>query len=415
MNTRRAGVALIVSISLGCGADDDPRNNIGADAGPVGIDQPVVTDTGPADAGACPTGGCPAVTELAAGERYTLALLRDGTVRAWGDNSEGQLGDGSTMVRARPVVVPGLAGVAQVAAGAYSSCARLTDGTVRCWGAGTNGQLGDGQRAARPTPGPVSGVAGAIDVAVGLYHACAVVTDGTVRCWGRGGDVGDGTVSTRDTPVTLAGLAGVTRVVIGRSNLAGETGSFNCALRGDGTVSCWGTNGAGQLGNGTRDGARTPADVPGLTHVADLALGGQHGCAVLRDNTVRCWGANARGELGDGTREMRVTPVAVPGLTGVRKVVCGDGHSCALLTDGTVRCWGANGAGELGQGTRGSDPVTSPVAVPGLAGVADLAAGSEHTCAVLGDGATRCWGNNFTSQLGDGTEETRAAPTSVAW
>ena len=141
--------------------------------------------------------------------------------------------------------------------------------------------------------------------------------------------------------------------------------------------------------------------------------GGGHTCAVLVSGAAKCWGSNARGAVGDGTTTDSPAPVQVSGLgSGVSIIDAGLGHTCAVLVSGAAKCWGYNGSGELGDGTQ-SDRLT-PVQVAGLgSGVSTIAAGGNHTCAVLASGAAKCWGYNWSGQLGDGTQSDRLTPANV--
>src|SRR5213596_3433670 len=248
--------------------------------------------------------GLTTATRVVTGDAHTCALLGDGTVQCWGVGDSGQRGDGTfNNISTVPVAVVGLTNAVAVAARGYHSCALLGDGTVRCWGRNVDGQLGDGT-VADPATGPpgsstpvqVSGITGAAAVIAGGYHTCALFADGTAQCWGRNhdGQLGDGTFTRSSTPVRVGGLTGAAAV----------TGGFyhTCALLGDGTVQCWGQNYEGQLGNGLVGGvSTTPALVAGLANVSAVSGGYRHTCALLRDGTVQCWGRNVEGQLGDGT------------------------------------------------------------------------------------------------------------------
>jgi alpha-tubulin suppressor-like RCC1 family protein len=201
-----------------------------------------------------------------------------------------------------------------------------------------------------------------------------------------------------------------------------------CAVKRDGTVWCWGTNDVGELGQGSNDTSPHPTPVQvTLPPARQVAYGAFHVCAVLVDNTVQCWGNNKFGQAGlapsasdaqcdpgDGlTAGCQRRPRAVEGLAGVRQVTAGRNHTCALLDDGTVRCWGLNQLGQVGNGLieAESSPRVTPTRVTGLTDVTQVSAGGSHTCAVRSDGTVHCWGWNNLGQLGAASRESCQGPT----
>jgi alpha-tubulin suppressor-like RCC1 family protein len=362
-----------------------------------------------------PVGGFREVVRLAAGAGYTCALQASGQVACLGNNSSGQLGSGSALDSSAPIAVPALEGVVEIAAGEVSACARLRDGTVRCWGDNTFGELGNGTMVSAPTPVPVTGLSAVIGITVGNAYACALRKDGGVACWGDNsfGELGNATTNGPDTcggspcsttPVSVSGLLGVKALFAG--NGAREN---TCALLAGGTLSCWGDDRFGALGNGAQAGtatcfnggacSTTPVAVPGLSGVRAIAAGGFFNCALLRSGTVNCWGDDSQGELGDNTTNSTTTPLPVPGLSGVEQIATGELSACALLSNGQVECWGYNGDGELGNGSTTSP--SPPGLVPGLSRAKAVAAGDLHTCALIGGSELDCWGDNTHGQLGN--------------
>ena len=350
-----------------------------------------------------PTPGSPIV----GGGEHSCALKQDvGTVSCWGENFQGELGDGTTTGRLTPTPVLGLTGATAIATAWAHSCALEGDGTVSCWGNNFVGELGDGTGIDRLTPTPVSGLTGVTAISTGGDHSCALKQDRTVSCWGWNGDgqLGDGTDDPRSTPTLVVGLTGVTAI---------SAGPFqSCALKRNGTVVCWGANGHGELGDGTTDDRLTPTPVSGLTGANAIATDYAHSCALKGNGTATCWGYNDFGQLGDGTTTNRLTPTPVLGLTSATAINAGDYHSCALKANGTVTCWGDNSNGQLGDST--TDQRLTPTLVTGLTSATAITAAYAHSCALKDDGTVACWGYNHYGQLGDGTTEQRSTPTPVS-
>ncbi|MBI5177804.1 MAG: FecR domain-containing protein [Nitrospinae bacterium] len=253
---------------------------------------------------------------VAGGERHTLALKADGTVWAWGYNDDGQLGDDSDDDRKTPVQVKGpgaqgeLDGIVAIAAGASHSIALKNDGTVWAWGKNTQGQLGDGTAEDHETPVIVKNLEGIIAIAAGANHCVALKNDGTVYTWGKNdaGQLGDKSVANQLAPVPVKVLSGITAIAAGSAH--------SVALKNDGTVWTWGNNFSGQLGisQGVNTIRTVPVFVDGLLHVAAIAAGGEHTLAIKSDGTLWSWGKNDNGQLGDGTDDGRPLPVQVSGM-----------------------------------------------------------------------------------------------------
>ncbi len=378
------------------------------------------------------------MTAIAAGNAFTAALKNDGTVWAWGSNSNGQLGNGTTTDSNLAVKVQGLTGVVtEIAAGNGFTIALKNDGTVWSWGANSNGQLGNGTTADSSTPVQVPGLSGVSAVAGGSQSGIALKKNGTVLAWGYdyNGQLGDGTTTDSGIPVQITGLSGVTAVAAGNG--------FTVALKNDGSVWAWGFNYFGQLGDGTTTNRYSPAqaqvqqlDATGkpvtdkngkpvlmnLSGITAIAAGDAFAVALKSDGSVWAWGYNWTGQLGDGTTTQRNFAVQVPGLSGATAIAAGSSDTIALKSDGTVWGWGDNGNGELGVGTVGSDngkhPLwfpdsVAPVQVTGLSGVVAIAEGDRSTYALKSDGTVWVWGGNWYGELGDGSTTERDTPVQV--
>ncbi len=300
--------------------------------------------------------------------------------------------------------------VKQIDAGRLNSSCALTATAVKCWGRGGAGALGNGSRNSINKPKTVKRVGkGVRQIDIGTGQACAVSRASRVWCWGRNrqGQLGQGNLmDTYLLPVMVKKIGKVRQVAAGND--------FTCATLQSRRVACWGINSHGQLGDGSQKTRTLPVMVKGLKNVKLLSAGGYSACALTMANAVKCWGSNQTGQIGDGTFKMRKTPVQVSGLTsGVRWVSAGWKHSCAVLDTGAAKCWGDNGKGQLGNGN--TTIKRKPTQVSGLgagSGTLIISAGTGYTCARVNSGA-KCWGSNTTGQLGDGTTDDQITPVDV--
>jgi alpha-tubulin suppressor-like RCC1 family protein len=384
MSPRRAILATLCLAGIACGGGGQ-----GADAG---ADAP----------GACARPGPRTVRGLAAGERFSLAVLDSGDALFWGEVLSYVGGDGKPrQLHVPPVSVDsGCRRTVEVAAGSAHACLRIDDGDVRCWGRNDSGQLGiAGNTTAQLQPlAPVSLGPGrkAVALVAGHQHTCARLDDGQLRCWGRG--VLDGQDGNQLIPLG----AGRTVAAIGAGDL------HTCAALDDGTLRCWGTNEEGELGLGDTTARSRPGEAvdlgPGRSAV-EIAAGFDFTCARLDDGEVKCWGLNRSGQLGLGDTTARLRPTAPVALGDGRRAVqisAGFAFACARLDDGAVKCWGDNASGQLGLGD--SEGRTSPATAVDLGSglkAVEIAAGLIHVCAHLDSGVVKCWGDNDGRQLGN--------------
>ena len=372
--------------------------------------------------GATSTGGTTKLvaTAVAAGYGHSCALLKDGTVWCWGNNTSGELGnedpsiDGSTIViKTTPVQAKIASQAVSLATGAYHTCVVLTDSTVQCFGENSTGQIGNGDAgnyALSTTPASVRNadnglLSNVASVVAGSGHTCALLSDKTVKCWGYNydGQLGNGNNSSSTTPVQVLTSSSPSTPLTNVLVLA-LTHDHTCAIRSGNSVDCWGDNGYGELGNGNADPTTVAVQAKNITATA-VAAGGTHSCVVTATTVspfnVQCWGSDFYGQLGDNAASTGYLPVHAQVLRNASSISLGRTHTCAVMVDSTVECWGDNEYGQLGNASITENDV--PVSVSLSQQAASLGAGEFHTCAVINGGAVYCWGDNYYGQMGNGT------------
>ncbi|MGZ3722217.1 MAG: RCC1 domain-containing protein, partial [Bdellovibrionales bacterium] len=344
-----------------------------------------------------------------------------GNAYCWGSNNLGQIGinsGASTVVLptqiAGVVGVGNLSGLVSISAGAYYACALSNLGHVYCWGDNSFGQLGNGTFINSSAPVEVAGVGGIGKlanikaIAAGDNHVCALTNGGNVYCWGENvnGQLGIGVFSASvTTPTAVIGSVGIGAISAGYQT--------SCALHAGGALECWGYNAEGEVGNGVA-GASTNSSSVILAGVASVSNGGTHSCAVL-SGAVYCWGFNDHGQLGDNSTTQSATPVQVKGVGGVgflssiaSVTAGGDGNSCAVSLSGSIYCWGDNSTGSLG--VNNASPAQSlvpvqvvmPSSVPFANAVDITMSETGYACATNTAGNVFCWGRTDFAPIQDG-------------
>jgi len=385
-------------------------------------------------------------TTIDVGKSHSCAVITDGSVVCWGSNGSGRLGNnwGPRSLQLTPVggitgLSPALTAVS-VSLGNEHSCALMVDGTLRCWGANGDGQLGNGSTTNSRVSVQVSGVTGltpprapvqvsgvtglspaatAVSVSTSNNHSCALMANGTVQCWGNNsaGQLGDGTTDNSPVPATVAGITGLT---LGTTAVNVSAGAFHsCAVMADGTAKCWGNNERGQLGDGTTNNSPVPATVTGITGLTpataavSVSASNDHSCALMAAGTAKCWGNNERGQLGNGSTTMSAVPVSVAGITGLTlgttavSVSTGWQTSCALMADSFLNCWGFT-LDSKGKILTEKKPVR-PI-IQGNLVFSGISTGWNSSCPTYSfvsaagytSGHALCWGSNQNGELGNG-------------
>ena len=393
---------------------------------------------------------------LDAGESHTCVVLNGGELKCFGSNTAGQIGSGGTVTLGDATAEMGDALVAvnlgagrtvrSVSAGTVHTCALLDNGTVKCFGEGDNGRLGYGSSSdIGRTAAAMGDALPSVDLgagrtatllATGAAHTCVVLDNGDVKCWGLNDDgqlgVGD-TVARGDAagemgdalPAVSLGLASGLRVT---GIAAGD--AHTCALISDGSVKCWGSGANGRLGTGDENSRGDEAGEMGSSlavvdlgsgrRATALSAGGAHTCAIRDTNDVVCWGYGLAGRLGTssgddvGSGAGQMGAALIPVLLGSGRtaigIAAGSAHTCALLENATTKCWGSGGNGRLGTGSQndiGDQPgelgdSLAAIALGAGRTVRAVVASSAHTCVVLDTFALKCFGLGTSGRLGSG-------------
>ena len=346
-------------------------------------------------------------TLIYSGGAHSCGLLRNGTAMCWGDDQAAELGDGQWSDSSVPVTVLGqYNNFTALSLGNTHSCGILVNGSAMCWGEGS--LIGDGTDSYAPSPGAVAGGYNFTSLSAYFYHTCGIASDGSVVCWGDNqfSEIGDGGTSVRYEPSYVSGDYNYSSL-----NMQGEAYG-SCARLTNGTNYCWGQNLYNQLDNSSATAIGVPQTPQAAYNFVYVRVGRSHACGLLANGSAYCWGADNNGMLGDGGVTDSSVPVAVLGGYTFSSIDVGKYHTCGRLANGSIRCWGWNGEGELGDNTWTSSGV--PVALYGGGNYTNISTGAEHTCGRLTNGSVRCWGFNYYGQLGNGGTSDSNIPVNVS-
>ena len=343
---------------------------------------------------------------ISAGTLHTLAVKNDGSLWAWGDNTYGQLGDGTVIGKNIPVQIGTANNWSKVDAGYYHSIAIKTDGTLWAWGSNGSGQLGDGTDVDKNEPVPIGTATNWSQISAAFDFTIAIKNDGTLWAWGSNfyGQLGDGTTIDKNVPTQSGAATNWAKIAAGfRHSIATKT---------DGTIWAWGINPSGQLGDGTNIAKTSPTQIGPATDWNQISTGVEHSLAIKNNGTIWAWGGNFYGQLGNGTNTDTNVPIQIGVANNWSKIEAGEYHTMSIKTDGTLWGWGTNFWGQLGDGTSFNDKN-----IPTQTGTAttwhQLAAGNGHTVATQTNSTLYAFGRNDYGQLGDGTSTNRNVPVQI--
>ncbi len=350
--------------------------------------------------------GTQVLQSVRAGRFHSCGRTSTNVAYCWGYNGDGELGDNSTTSRSTPVPVAGGQLFQYVEPGAFFTCGLTTGGSAYCWGDNFYGQLGNGNNSPSSLPVAVSAPI-FVWLTVGDNHACGATSGGAVYCWGdnSSGQLGNGgSPTTSSTPVLVSGGLILQGVLAGDNHTCARTNPGNAAY-------CWGSNSDGQLGDGSFTDRTTPVPVQGAFAFTALAGGGYHTCGLV-SGTAYCWGDNFDGQLGDGTTALRTFPTLVSGGLSFQGISAGTYHTCGIRSTGDAYCWGWNGFGQ--NGNAAAFDWTAPVPISLGFTLKSISTNNQHSCAITSGNVAYCWGSNLNGQLGDASFVDRTTPVAVS-
>jgi len=341
------------------------------------------------------------------GFRHCVAEKSDGSLWVWGNNLEGALGIGNFVSKINPVTTSSRqSGILNIALAANHSIALNTDGTIWSWGNNSRGQLGDGTTTSKTSPVKIQSDTNFIAVTTGFEHVMAIQNNGTLWAWGynNNGQLGNGTNTNSSTPIQIGTDDSWATIAAGEYH--------NIALKANGTLWAWGKNVNGQLGDGTVISKNSPIQIGTDNTWTSIAIGANYSLALKADGTLWAWGVNLNGQIGDGTTSQRTSPIQIGTDNTWIKIVAGASHTIGLKSNGTLWAWGWNSSSQLGDGT--ITQRSSPVQIGTDNKWINISASSINSSAVKSDGTLWAWGSNLSGQYGNGTTTNSSTPVIVA-
>ncbi|MDO9257916.1 MAG: T9SS type A sorting domain-containing protein [Bacteroidales bacterium] len=344
-------------------------------------------------------------SKISAGDYHTLAITVDGELWAWGDNYNGELGDGTTINRTTPTFINN-SSWQEVSAGLSHSLGLKGDGTLWSWGRNGTGQLGDGTDIDNPIVTQVGMADNWMSMAAGANHSAAIKSDGTLWAWGSDeyGQLGDGGTNTAKTIPTQ-----VSSETTWKKVFASEYNTY--AIKQDGTLWGFGRNNVGQVGDGTTVQKNMPVQIGTATNWSEISSGRYFAVGLQTDGSLWAWGDNFYGQLGDGTYIGKTIPTKIGASTDWKIIACGAEHIVAQKTDATVYAWGNGQDGALG--INNDAKFNTPKQV-NILNVQSISCGSLHSLVIKNDNKLWAWGTNVNNQFGNGTNTSTLIPVEVA-
>lgn len=356
-------------------------------------------------------------SSLALGYEHACLVSAAGSLKCWGRNSVGQIGNGTTSSRytSKYEVGPGFT---KVVANRYlaiysATCGLESNGTpnVKCWGSNNYGHLGNGTTTISFSPVSISGTDVYTHIEAGHSFFCGITSTGTTKCWGHGfnGKLGDGTTVQRNSPTQIfssAGMGNLVKISLGRDHA--------CGIDNSAKLWCWGSGITGQLGNGSNTNALVPTEIDPGTPYSEVSLGENHSCGITTSGVLKCWGQGVSYQLGTGSTSSVNTPTVVDSGTTYISLGMGIDTSCGITSNNQLKCWGLNGNDSLtGNGALGG-AVNTPTAVFTNVQFQKVQLGYSTACAQTLTGEFLCWGNNEVSLLGNEKPSRSVTPSLIS-